>query len=99
MAHCAEFHHAKPGRSDGAIMEAMLGGGSDRFLSLAHLVRAIDHLCSASGASDAKDTATHDPALGGHLLVITHEVVVRGISTAFLHHATRWLFQQHGWKP
>lgn len=42
MAHCAEFHHSKPGRSDGAIVEAMLTGGSDRFLTLAHLVRGID---------------------------------------------------------
>lgn len=24
MAHCAAFHHSKPGRSDGAIVEAML---------------------------------------------------------------------------
>ena len=32
MAHCAEFHHNRPGRSDGAILEAMLAGGSDRFL-------------------------------------------------------------------
>jgi hypothetical protein len=38
MAHCAAFHHAKPSRSDGAIMEALLSGGTDRFLTLAHLV-------------------------------------------------------------
>ncbi len=37
MAHCAEFHHNRPGSSDGAILEAMLSGGSERFLSLAHL--------------------------------------------------------------
>jgi hypothetical protein len=43
MAHCAEFHHNRPGRSDSAIFEAMLTGGSDRFLTLASLVKAIDH--------------------------------------------------------
>lgn len=98
MAHCAEFHHTRPGRGDGAIIEALLSGGTDRFLTLAHLVRAIDHFCSASSAADAKDAVTNDPALGQHLLVTSHEALVRGVSTAFLHHAARTAFQQRGWK-
>ncbi|MFQ5802014.1 MAG: hypothetical protein ACE5JQ_03845 [Candidatus Methylomirabilales bacterium] len=98
-AHCAEFHHSRPGRGDGAILEAILIGGSDRFLAMAHLVRAIDHFCSASSAADARDAVTNDPALGQHLLVTSHEVVVRGVSTTFLHYAARSAFRQRGWRP
>lgn len=76
MAHCAEFHHNRPGRSDGAIMEAMLGGGSDRFLTLAYLVKAIDHFCSAATVADAEDALKNDPALGRHLVVASHEAIV-----------------------
>lgn len=98
MAHCAEFHHARPGRSDGAIIEAMLTGGSDRFLTLARLVRAIDHFCSASSAAEAEDAARDDPALGRHLKVTRHEVGIRGVSTAFLHRAAQSEFQRRGWR-
>ncbi len=99
VAHCAEFHHSRPGRSDGAIMEAMLSGASDRFLSLATLVKALDHFCSASSAYDAADAVMRDPALGHHLKVARHEVAVRGVSTPFLHRAARTAFEQRGWKP
>src|SRR5207244_7671221 len=57
IAHCAEFHHNRPGRSDGAIFSAMETDGSDRFLTLADLVKAIDHFCSASQPDDALVTA------------------------------------------
>jgi hypothetical protein len=99
MAHCAEFHHNRPGRSDGAILEAMLSDGSDRFLTLAYLVKAIDHFCSAATVADAEDALKNDPALGRHLLVTSHKAIVRGASTVFLHHAARTEFQQRGWKP
>lgn len=99
MAHCAEFHHNKPSRSDGAILEAMLAGGSDRFLTLATLVKAFDRLCSAAGAAEAEDTAVRDPAIGHHLKITRHEVAVRGVSTTFLHRGAQIAFQQHGWKP
>jgi hypothetical protein len=99
MAHCAEFHHARPGRSDGAILEAMLTSGSDRFLTLAHLVKAIDHFCSAVSAGEATEAVARDPALGHHLMVTAHEVVVRGVSTTFLHRAAQASFQQREWKP
>jgi hypothetical protein len=99
MAHCAEFHHNKPGRSDGAILEALLSGGTDRFLTLAHLVKAIDGFCSAASVADAEEALRNDPALGKHLSVASHEAMVRGVSTAFLHHAARTTFQQRGWTP
>jgi hypothetical protein len=99
MAHCAEFHHSRPARSDGAIMEAMLTGGSDRFLTLAYLVKAIDHFCSAATVADAEDSLKNDPALGQHLVVASHEAMIRGVSTVFLHHAARDEFQERGWKP
>ncbi|MBI3799800.1 MAG: hypothetical protein HY268_22855 [Deltaproteobacteria bacterium] len=99
MAHCAEFHHNRPGRSDGAFLEAMLTGGSDRFLTLAHLVKAIDHLCSAPSASEAVEVIKQEPSLGRHLIVTSHEAMVRGVSTTFVHRAARDAFQQRGWRP
>lgn len=99
MAHCAEFHHARPGRSDGAILEAMLSGGSDRFLTLASLVKAIDHVCSAATAREATDALERDAVLGQHLKAARHEVIVRGVSTTFLHKAAQVAFQQRGWRP
>src|SRR5713226_8771384 len=98
MAHCAEFHHSRPGRSDGAILEAMLTGGSDRFLTLAHLVRAIDHLCSAPSASEAVGVIKQEPSLGQHMLVTSHEATVRGVSTTFVHRAAQDAFQQRDWR-
>lgn len=99
MAYCAEFHHNKAGRSDGAILEAMLTGGSDRFQTLAHLVRAIDRFCSATSATEAMETIERDPALGHHLKVTRHEVLIRGVSTTFLHRAAQTAFHQRRWKP
>jgi hypothetical protein len=99
MAHCAEFHHSRPGRSDGAILEAMFSGGSDRFLTLASLVKAVDHFCSAASAAEATEAVEHDPALGQHLRVTRHEVMVRGVSSTFLHHAAQAAFHQRGWRP
>jgi hypothetical protein len=99
MAHCAEFHHNRPGRSDGAILEAILTGGSDRFLTLAHLVKAIDHFCSAASASGAVEVMNQEPALGQHLIITFHEAMVRGVSTTFLHRAAQDAFQQRGWRP
>lgn len=99
MAHCAEFHHNRPGRSDGAILEAMLTGGSDRVLTLAHLVKAIDHFCSAASAGEAVEVMKQEPALSQHLVVTSHEVMVRGVSTTFVHRAAQNAFQQRGWRP
>lgn len=108
MARCAEFHHSKPGRSDGAILETMLpsvgearpaSGGSDRFLALAHLVKAIDHCCSAASPSEAMAALVDDPALGHHLAVASHEVMLRGVSTTLLHRAAQTAFQERGWRP
>jgi hypothetical protein len=99
MAHCAEFHHSRPSRSDGSIFEAMLTGGSDRFLTLAHLVRATDHFCSAAGAREALEVARQDHALSQHLVFTSHEVLIRGVSTTFVHSAARSAFQQRGWRP
>jgi len=99
MAHCVEFHHSRPGKSDGAIFEAMLTGGSDRFLTLAYLVRAIDHFCSAGSAAQAREAVEHDPALANHLMVAIHEAVVRGVSTTYVHSSSQVAFQQKGWRP
>jgi len=105
MARCAEFHHSKPGRSAGVIMGAMLGEtgqpepGTDRFLALAHIVRGIDHFASASSPAEAADAIAADPALGHHLKVAHHEVLLRGVSTTFVHRAAQAAFEARHWKP
>ena len=99
MAHCAEFHHKQPGRGDGAVMEALLLGGTDRFLTLAYLVRAVDHLCSADSPRDALHAGESDPSLGKHVRFTTHEASPRGVSTAFVHRAAQRAFEALSWKP
>ena len=98
MAHCAEFHHSKPGRSDASIMAAIISGGSDRFLALADIVKALDHCCSAITAAEAKSTLEAEPALRNHVSVSTHEASVRGVSTVFVHSAAQAAFNELGWK-
>jgi hypothetical protein len=99
MAHCAEFHHTPPGRGDGAVMEALLLGGTDRFLTLAYLVKAVDHLCSADSPRDALHVGENDPSLGKHVRFTTHEASPRGVSTAFVHRAAQRAFESLSWKP
>ncbi len=99
MALCAEFHHSRSGKSNGAILEAVLTGGTDRFQTMANLVKGIDHFCSAVTAAEAKHALENDPALGHHLNVVSHMTALRGVSTAFLHKAARTAFQQRGWNP
>jgi hypothetical protein len=98
MAHCAAFHHSRPGLSDGSIMAAILTGGSDRFLALAHIVRAIDRCCSAVSADEAKAAIETEPALRNHLSIATHRTLVRGVSTVFLHSAAQAAFKELGWR-
>jgi hypothetical protein len=98
MAHCAEFHHSRPGLSDGSIMCAILAGGSDRFLALAHVIRSIDRSCSAVTAIEAKAALEAEPALRNHVVVSTHEATVRGVSTVFLHSAAQEAFRERGWR-
>ncbi len=99
MAHCAELHHARPGRSDGAILEGMLLGGSDRLMTLAELVKALDHFCSAASAADAVRSAQNEPSLSKFLSFTTHQVLVRGVSSVFVHRAAERLFRHQGWLP
>jgi hypothetical protein len=99
MVHCAGIHHDRPGRSDAAIIEAMLTGASDRFLTLANLVKAIDHLCSANSPSDAVFAADTDAGLRKHVGLTAHELIPRGVSTTLMHRAAQRAFEQAGWTP
>lgn len=99
IAHCAEFHHNKPGRSDGEIFEVILNNSTDRFLCLANIVKGIDHFCSAPTAADAARTLMNDHSLSNHITVTYHSANFRGVSTALLHSACRGTFQNQGWTP
>ncbi|MGH9822861.1 MAG: hypothetical protein ACREDR_06390 [Blastocatellia bacterium] len=98
MAQCAESHHNRPGRSDGEIFEAILGGGTDRFMVLANLVKGIDHFCSAQSPALALDVARRDHALRLHLAVSYHQAAIRGVSTTFVHRAAQMAFEKNGWR-
>lgn len=99
IARCGEFHHNKAGRSDGDIFSAILDGTTDRFLCLAHVIKGIDHFCSAGTASDALRVLRQEPSLGNHFSVTYHQANVRGISTVLLHASARQTFSDCGWKP
>jgi hypothetical protein len=99
MGRCSAFHHNRPGRSDSAIIEAILDGGSDRILTLASIVKAIDHFCSAASAVEAVRAGLDDPSLGKHLLLSRHELTVRGVSSTFVHRAAQVAYEKLGWKP
>jgi hypothetical protein len=99
IVNCAGIHHNRPGQSAPAIFETLLSGTVDRFLTLAHLVKSIDHLCSAESPGDAVICAEKDHTLSKHLELTAHEVVYRGISTSLLHKAAQGTFEAVGWQP
>ena len=99
IAQCAGIHHDRPGRSDAAIFKAMLTGVPHRFVTLANLVRALDHLCSAESPADAAHVLRTDESLRRHVKTAIHETTYRGTSTALLHRASEHTFQQAGWLP
>lgn len=97
IAECAGIHHDRPGRSDAAILKAMLTDAPSRFVTLANLVKALDHLCSAESPADASLVVQNDESLRRHVKVTTHELIYRGVSTALLHRASQHAFEQAGW--
>jgi hypothetical protein len=99
IENCSQFHHHRPGQSDAAIMKSMVGGGTDRFLTLANLIKALDHLCSADGSAAAVRALQSDPSLSPHLQTSRHEVTMRGVSTVLLHAACQAAFEESGWQP
>jgi hypothetical protein len=99
IVNCAGIHHDRPGRSDAAVIEAMLTGASDRFLTLANLLKAIDHLCSANSPSEAVSTGTSDAGLQRHIKLTAYELIPRGVSTTLLHLSAQRSFQEAGWNP
>lgn len=99
IALCAEFHHNRAGRSDGDIFTAIFNGETNRFQTLAHIVRGVDHFCSASSAADAVRVIERDAALGNHLCASLHQIRIRGVSSIYLHSAARDAFRDKGWTP
>jgi hypothetical protein len=97
IAGCAGIHHNRPGRSDAAILRAMLTDVPSRFVTLANLVKALDHLCSAESPADASLVVQNDESLRRHVKITTHELIYRGVSTALLHSASQRAFEQTGW--
>ena len=99
IVNCAGMHHDRPGRSNGAIIEAILTDVTDRFVTLSNLVKAIDHLCSAETPSDAASTAQRDPCLQKHIKITIHELIPRGFSTTLLHRSAQSAFLGGNWQP
>ena len=97
ITQCAGIHHDRPGRSDAAILKAMLTDVPSRFVTLANLVKALDHLCSSESPADAALVVRKDESLCRHLKIAIHEATYRGVSTALLHRASEQTFREAGW--
>jgi hypothetical protein len=89
--------HMKSSRTDSNLISAMLQG-SNRWKTLADLVDVLDNFCSAKGIFAALNSLERS-FLAPHLILSYHQVLIRGVSTIFLHKAAVESFVANGWKP
>ncbi len=97
ITQCAGIHHDPLGRSDAAILKTMPTEVPSRFVTLANIVKALDHLCSAGSPTDAALAVRNNESLRRHLKIAIHEATYRGVSTALLHRASEDTFKEAGW--
>lgn len=96
IENCINLHMSHQ-RSDANVVLGMLQGNS-RWLTLANVVYHIDNVCSAKGVFEARAALERSP-MGKHLSTAYHQVVIRGVSTTFLHKAAQEAFMKVGWCP
>jgi len=89
--------HMKSNRNDSNLISAILQG-TGRWKTLADIVDVVDNFCSAKGIFGAVNTLERS-FLAPHLKLSYHQVVLRGVSTTFLHKAAVDSFIAKGWKP
>lgn len=89
--------HMKSSRNDCNLITAMLQGVG-RWKTLADIVDVLDNVCSAKGIFAALN-ALERSFLAPHLSLSYHQVLLRGVSTTFLHKAAVESFITRDWKP
>jgi ribosomal protein L34E len=91
--------HMRDSRTPTMVLSRAIAGHSlARWKMLAEITDAIDNLASANGLF-AGLTSLERSILGPHLKTTYHQVVLRGVSTVFLHKAAVDAFMEAGWLP
>lgn len=91
--------HMKESRTPSMVLgRAIAGHALSRWKMLADITDAIDNLVSANGLLAAL-ACLERGTLGPHFKISYHQVLLRGISTVFLHKAANDAFVEAGWVP
>lgn len=91
--------HMRDSRTPTMVLSRAIAGHSlARWKMLAEITDAIDNLASANGLF-AGLASLERGTLGPHLKTTYHQVVLRGVSTVFLHKAAVDAFIEAGWLP
>lgn len=91
--------HMRDARTPTMVLSrAVVGHSLARWKMLAEITDAIDNLASANGLF-AGINSLERSILGPHLKISYHQVVLRGVSTVFLHKAAVDAFMEAGWLP
>lgn len=98
----ARRHHSSDRKLEAEHLAGLLAGKHGRqHISLARLLRQIDHVASAPTLGEARRAIEEGIDRPLHDLVTTavHQVVVRGVTTTLLHRAVLDAFVEAGWRP
>lgn len=96
VENCINLHMSR-NRTDANFILSVLQG-SGRWKALADIVYDLDNFCSSKGLLAALNTLEQSN-LSMHLKLAYHQVVIRGVSTVFLHKAAVDSFIEQGWSP
>ncbi|NLI12601.1 hypothetical protein [Pelotomaculum propionicicum] len=96
IENCINLHMSR-NRTDANLIFSIFQG-IGRWKALADIVYTLDNFCSARGMLAALSTLEQSN-LSMHIKLAYHQVVVRGVSTVFLHKAAVDSFIKQGWSP
>lgn len=96
IENCINLHMSR-NRTDANLIYSILQS-TGRWKSMSDIVSALDNFCSTRGMLAALNTLEQSN-LSLHLKLTYHQVVVRGVSTIFLHKAAVDSFIEQGWSP
>ncbi|TEB11498.1 hypothetical protein Psfp_03957 [Pelotomaculum sp. FP] len=96
IENCINLHMSRS-RTDANLIFSIFQG-TGRWKALADIVYVLDNFCSTKGMLAALNTLEQSN-LSMNLKLAYHQVVVRGVSTVFLHRAAVDSFIEQGWSP
>ncbi|MFZ5631595.1 MAG: hypothetical protein ACOY40_01985 [Bacillota bacterium] len=96
IENCINLHMSRSRTDANLIISTLQGTG--RWKTLADIVSTLDNFCSAKGILAALNVLEQSN-LSMHLNFAYHQVVLRGVSTVFLHKAAVDSFIDKGWNP